>query len=174
MAVVRERILAVQERVGVCGVIGGARCDTDSEPYFRFVTHCIAERGDDAEGLSQALAVVTSEFPHASLNALMLIPTQLFGVQINSRASAPVKGLRKLFTSDDEFPYRHTDDYFAMDFRLTPDAVHVISSGIDPEGWTPLPEDTAAMVDLPRSGCDRGDPDKPHEASTLSPWVPMD
>lgn len=58
-----------------CGVIGGARCDTDSEPYFRFVTHCIAERGDDAEGLSQSLAVVTSEFPHASLNALMLIPT---------------------------------------------------------------------------------------------------
>ena len=49
-----------------CGVIGGARCDTDSEPYFRFVTHCIAERGDDAEGLSQSLAVVTSEFPHAS------------------------------------------------------------------------------------------------------------
>ena len=58
--------------------------------------------------------------------------------------------------------------------RLTPDAVHVTSSGIDPEGWTPLPEDTAAMVDLPRLGCDRGDPDKPHEASTLSPWVPMD
>ena len=53
-----------------------------------------------------------------------------------------------LFTSDDEFPYRHTDDYFAMDFRLSPEAVHVISSGIDPEGWTPVPENTAAMVDL--------------------------
>jgi hypothetical protein len=35
-----------------------------------------------------------------------------------------------------------------MDFRLMPDAVHVISSGIDPEGWTPVPEDTAAAVDL--------------------------
>ena len=113
---------------------------------------CIAERGDNAEGLSQSLAVVTSEFPHANLNALMLTPTQLFGVQINSQASAPVKGLRKLFTPDDEFPYRHIDDYFAMDFRLTPDAVHVISSGIDPEGWTPLPEDTAAMVDLASLG----------------------
>ena len=30
----------------------------------------------------------------------------------------------------------------------TPDAVHVISSGIDPDGWTPVPEDTAATVDL--------------------------
>lgn len=124
------------------------RGDTDSERYFRFVMQCIDERGDDAKGLSQSLAVVTSEFPLASLNALMLTPTHLFGVHINSQASAPVKGLRKLFTSDDEFPYRHTDDYFAMDFRLTADAVHVISSGIDPEGWTPVPEDTAAMVDL--------------------------
>ena len=35
-----------------------------------------------------------------------------------------------------------------MDFRLTPDAVNVISSGIDLEGWTPVPEHTAASVDL--------------------------
>lgn len=82
-------------------------------------------------------------------------------MQINSQASAPVKGLRKLFTSDDEFPYRHTDDYFAMDFRLTPDAVHVISSGIDPEGWTPMPEDTAAMVDVASL-----------EVSRLNGWTP--
>jgi predicted glutamine amidotransferase len=125
------------------------RGDTDSERYFRFVRQCIAERGDDAEGLVQSLAVLTGEFPLASLNALMLTPTHLFGVHINSHASAPVTGLRRLFSSDADVPRRHTDDdYFAMDFRLTPDAVHVISSGIDPEGWTPVPEDTAAMVDL--------------------------
>jgi predicted glutamine amidotransferase len=124
------------------------RGDTDSERYFRFVMQCIAERGDDAEGLSHSLAVLVSEFPDASLNALMLTPTHLVGVHINSHAPAPVAGLRDLFDSDEEIPHRHTDDYFAMDFRLTPDAVHVISSGIDPEGWTPVPEDTAAMVDL--------------------------
>ena len=79
----------------------------------------------------------------------MLTPTHLYGVHVNSRAPAPVTGLRELFTSADEVPDRHTrDDYFAMDYRLTPDAVHVISSGIDPEGWTPVPEDTASMVDL--------------------------
>ena len=124
------------------------RGDTDSERYFRFVMQCISEQGDDVSGLSESLAVLTSEFPQASLNALMLTPTHLFGVHVNSQASAPVQGLLELFPSDDEFPHRHTDDYFAMDFRLTPDAVHVISSGIDPEGWTPVPEDTAAMVDL--------------------------
>jgi predicted glutamine amidotransferase len=125
------------------------RGDTDSERYFRFVRQCIDEQGDDAEGLVAALSVLSAEFPLASLNALMLTATHLFGVHVNSRASAPVTGLRRLFTSADDVPDRHTrDEYFAMDFRLTPDAVHVISSGIDPDGWTPVPEDTVAMVDL--------------------------
>ncbi|MFC5731624.1 MULTISPECIES: class II glutamine amidotransferase [Nocardioides] len=124
------------------------RGDTDSERYFRFVKQCIAEQGDDAEGLSQALGVLTSSFPAASLNALLMTPTHMFGVHINSRASAPVDGLRRLFSSAEEIPYRHTDDYFAMDFRRAPDAVHVISSGIDPAGWMPVPDDTAAAVDL--------------------------
>lgn len=124
------------------------RGDTDSERYFRFVLQCISERGDDTEGLSHALGVLTSEFPDASLNALLMTPTQMYGVHINSQASAPVTGLRALFPSEEEIPYRHTDDYFAMDYRITPDAAHVISSGIDQAGWTPVPDDTAAMVDL--------------------------
>jgi predicted glutamine amidotransferase len=124
------------------------RGSTDSERYFRFVLQCIAERGDDEEGLRQALGVLTTEFPEASLNALLLTPTQMFGVHFNSRASVPIEGLRGLFESEDELPHRHTDEYFAMDFRLTPDAVHVISSGIDAQGWTPVPENTAASVDL--------------------------
>jgi hypothetical protein len=136
-----EGLLTPQSRAALRG-------DTDSERYFRFVLQCIAERGEDAEGLGQALDVLVREFPDASLNALMLTPTHVFGVHINSRASAPLKGLRTLFGSEDQIPYRHTDEYFAMDFRLTNDAVHVISSGIDPEGWTPVPEDTAAMVNL--------------------------
>ena len=124
------------------------RGDTDSERYFRFVMQCIAEQGDDAAGLGQSLTVLVSEFPRASLNALMLTTTHLFGVHINSQASTPVAGLRALFDSDQAIPLRHTDEYFAMDFRLMPDAVHVISSGIDPEGWIPVPENTAAMIDL--------------------------
>ena len=124
------------------------RGDTDSERYFRFVLQCIADSGQDSEGLGQALDVLVREFPTSSLNALLLTPTHMFGVHINRRATAPIQGLRALFASDDEIPYRHTDEYFAMDFRVTHDAVHVISSGIDPDGWTPVPEDTAAMVDL--------------------------
>ncbi len=133
------------------------RGTTDSERYFRFVLQNISDRGDDAEGLRQALAVLVHHFPHASLNALLLTPTHMFGVHINSRATAPVEGLQELFDDDDQIPHRHTDDYFTMDFRLTSDAVHVISSGIDPEGWTPVPEDTAAAVDLATLGLRRLD-----------------
>jgi predicted glutamine amidotransferase len=124
------------------------RGSTDSERYFRFVLQCIAERGGDEDGLRRAIEVLSAEFPDASLNALLLTPTHMFGVHINSRASTPIQGLRELFASDDELPHRHTDEYFAMDFRVTPEAVHVISSGIDPAGWTPVPENTAASVDL--------------------------
>jgi hypothetical protein len=35
-----------------------------------------------------------------------------------------------------------------MDYRVQPDAVQVISSGLDEDGWTPVPTDSAAMVDL--------------------------
>lgn len=124
------------------------RGTTDSERYFRFVKQCIDERDDDVEGLGQALDVLVREFPEASLNALMLTPIHVFGVHINSRASVPLQGLRSLFDSEEEIPNRHTEEYFAMDFRLNDDAVHVISSGIDPDGWTAVPENSAAMVDI--------------------------
>ena len=42
-----------------------------------------------------------------------------------------------------------------MDYRLTPDAVHVISSGLDQDGWTPVPEDSAVKVDLDRRAVER-------------------
>lgn len=136
-----DRLLEPQVRADLRGT-------TDSERYFRFVLQCIAECGDDERGLRLALGVLTREFPEASLNAFLLTPTHMYGVHINSRASTPLDGLRDLFDSDAEIPHRHTNEYFAMDFRLTPDAVHVISSGIDPQGWTPVPENTAASVDL--------------------------
>lgn len=128
-----------------CSALRGS---TDSERYFLFVLQCIVECGDDEAGLLAALDVLTREFPESSLNALLLGPTHMFGVHINSRAATPLQGLRDLFVTEDELPHRHADEYFAMDFRRTRDAVHVISSGIDPQGWTPVPENTAASVDL--------------------------
>jgi predicted glutamine amidotransferase len=126
----------------------GLRGDTDSERYFRFVLQCITESGDEEAGVATALGVLTEEFPESSLNALLLTPTRMFGVHVNSRATPPSKGLRALFKSEADIPARHQSEYFAMDYRIAPDAVHVISSGLDEEGWTPVPADTVAMVDL--------------------------
>lgn len=122
--------------------------DTDSERYFRLVLQCIEDAGDEASGVTHALEILLREFPNASLNALLLTPRRLFAVHINSRADSPKEALRAMFESDDAMPARHATEYFAMDYRVTPDAVHVISSGLGEEGWTSVPPDIAVMIDL--------------------------
>ncbi|GAA1535682.1 class II glutamine amidotransferase [Microbacterium ginsengiterrae] len=125
------------------------RGDTDSERYFQLVLQCIREAdGDEERGVTRALEILIGEFPNSSLNALFLTPTTLFAIHINSRVHSPVDALRELFESDDAIPASHATEYYAMDYRITDDAVHVISSGVDADGWTRIPEDTAAMIDL--------------------------
>src|SRR3546814_978709 len=60
-----EELLSPASRAALVG-------DTDSERYFRFVRQSIEEHGDEAEGVSQALATLIKKFPESSLNALML------------------------------------------------------------------------------------------------------
>jgi predicted glutamine amidotransferase len=122
---------------------------TDSERYFRYVLQCIEAAGDEAAGLGEAVATLAAEFPQASLNALLLTPERLLAVHVNSRATPPpmLKDLRGMGIAAERI--RHTDDdYFAMDFRRTPQGTQVISSGIDPEGWTPVPEDSVGVIDV--------------------------
>lgn len=79
------------------------------------------------------------EFANSSLNALLLTPTKLFAIHINSRVDSPVESLRELFESVEALPASHATEYYAMDYRIIDDAVHVISSGLDAEGWTRFP-----------------------------------
>lgn len=124
------------------------RGDTDTERYFHLLLQCIEETGDDTDGVTLGLGILQREFPDSSLNALLLTPTALFAVHINSRAESPPRALRRLFESDESMPARHAAEYYAMDYRVTDDAVHVISSGLDAAGWTPMPPDTAVRIDL--------------------------
>jgi len=121
---------------------------TDSERYFRFVLDCAEKEQDLEAGLTRALAILVEEFPTSSLNALVLTSDALFAVHINSAAASPQRRLRALFEREEEIPARHTTEYFAMDYRVEPDAVHLISSGLDEDGWTAVPADTAVRVDL--------------------------
>ncbi|MGP6170534.1 class II glutamine amidotransferase [Microbacterium sp. A204] len=123
--------------------------DTDSERYFRLIMQCIGEAdGDEVAGVTRALEILVREFPNSSLNALLLTPAKLFAIHINSRVDSPVEALRELFESVEAMPASHATEYYAMDYRITDEAVHVISSGVDAEGWTRVPEDAAVVIDL--------------------------
>jgi predicted glutamine amidotransferase len=124
------------------------RGDTDSERYFRYVMQRIAESDTEADGVTRALHTMTHEFPNASLNALLLTPSALFAIHVNSKAVSPPRALSALYQSDEAMPPRHATEYYTMDYRITADAVHVISSGLKEPGWTHVPPDSAAMIDL--------------------------
>lgn len=136
-----EALLTEETRAKLTGT-------TDSERYFRFVKQCVDEAGDLRDGVQHALGVLLAKFPNCSLNALMLGPTHLVGIHVNSRATSPQEGLRALFDEEDEVPDRHLSEYFAMDYRADGHSLDVISSGVDQDGWTPVGEDRAVMVDL--------------------------
>lgn len=87
------------------------RGDTDSERYFRLIMQCIQQCDDEAEGVTIALRILMREFPNDSLNSLLLTPTKLFAVHVNSRADSPKEGLRALFESPDAIPARHENEY---------------------------------------------------------------
>jgi len=122
--------------------------DTDSERYFRFILQRIAESGDESLGVARAVGVLHEQFPESSLNALLLTPSSLFAVHVNSRAPSPMKDLRELFESDEAMPVGHASAYFDMAYRVNPEAVHVISSGLTDAGWSSVAPDKILMVDL--------------------------
>ena len=121
---------------------------TDSERYFALVLQCIESVGDERAGLVQAVGMLHEHFPSASLNALFLTPTRLFAVHVNSRAATPLDDLRELFGSEDAMPHGHASAYFDMAYKVSPTAVHVISSGLPDAGWTPVPRDSVLAIEL--------------------------
>lgn len=131
---------------------------TDSERYFHFVHQSVEQYEDEAEGVNRALRTLIHKFPQCSLNALMLTPTHMFAIHINSSADSPLRALRRLFDDEDEIPPRHATEYFAMDRREVDGAMQIVSSGLNEPGWTPVPADTAVMVDLRTRETTRLDP----------------
>jgi predicted glutamine amidotransferase len=136
-----ERLLSQHSLAQLAGT-------TDSERYFRLVLQCIEQAGDEQAGLLHAVGMLHEHFPGASLNALFLTPTHLYAVHVNSGASTPLDDLRELFGSDDAMPHGHASAYFDMAYKVSPTAVHVISSGLPDEGWSPVPSDSILAIDL--------------------------
>jgi hypothetical protein len=95
-----------------------------------------------------AVRGLATGFPEASLNALLLTPTHLYAVHVNSHAATPLDDLREVAGSDEAIPHGHATAYFDMAYRASPSAVQVISSGLPDEGWSPVPQDSILAVDL--------------------------
>lgn len=157
-----EDLLKTNQRAKLVG-------ETDSERYFRFVLQCIDESGDEADGVLTAVRTLHTEFPESSLNALLLTRRRLFAIHVNARAHAPSKALRSIFGLGTSMPAGHEDQYFEMAYRVSPQAVYVISSGLTEPGWSPVQPDNAVMIDLTTRGVTRLDPlgcselsDEPH------------
>ena len=120
--------------------------DTDSERYFRYLAQTIRERDDELGAVSDAVATLASRFPTASLNALLLTGAHLFAIHVNCHATPP-PALKGLGIAGERL--RHTDDqYFGMDFRRRDGQTQIVSSGIDPHGWSDIPVDSVGVLDL--------------------------
>ena len=136
-----EALLTEETRAKLVGT-------TDSERYFHFVMQCVRDEGDLRSGVQRSLGVLLHHFKECSLNALLLAPTHLVAIHVNSHARSPYARLRTLFDSEDEVPPRHLTEYFTMDYRVHAEGIAVISSGLEQQGWTSVGEDRAVMVDL--------------------------
>ena len=121
---------------------------TDSERYFQLLRQYIEDTGDEKAGVTRAVQLLIANFPNASLNALLLTPTSLIAIHVNSRADSPQEMLRERLESADAIPARHGNEYYAMDFRANDDCFHVISSGLERADWLAAPPETAAVIDL--------------------------
>lgn len=126
------------------------RGTTDSERYFRYLVQEMAGASDEAAAVLDAICQLHDEFPECSLNAILLTPSRLYAIHVNSAAAGPIDEVVAMYESADDIPLGHADsvDYFAMAYRVSESGVHVISSGVSPEGWTPVPADTVLAIDV--------------------------
>lgn len=136
-----EDLLTEESRAALQGT-------TDSERYFRYLLESVRGAEDEAGALTEAVGRLAGHFPRSSLNALLLTPTTLYAIHVNSHANPPTDDLWELYASEDEMPVGHLDEYFAMYTRCSADGVHVISSGLTEPGWDPVPPDTVLAIDL--------------------------
>lgn len=140
-----ESLLSAESLAAVQGT-------TDSERYFRYLVQEIDAAADapEPEAVRRAVSALHHRFPTSSLNALLLSPSHLYAVHVNSAATGPIRSVRAMYSSADDIPLGHADSsgYFAMAYRVRNEAVHVISSGVSPSGWQPVPLDSVLAVDL--------------------------
>jgi predicted glutamine amidotransferase len=144
----RQRLDAMLEPETLASVTG----TTDSERYLALIAERRRESTDLAAAVTATVAQLRIEFPHASLNAVVLDGAQLVVVHVNSNAALPLEELQARGRTT-PLPDGHDTGYYRMSWRTELDGtVLVTSSGLDTDGWTVLPADSITSVELATGG----------------------
>jgi gamma-glutamyl hercynylcysteine S-oxide hydrolase len=130
-------------------ILAGLKGDTDSERYFAVIRTKLAEGADLFDAVCDSVSELRPLFPHASMNALILSPTQLIAVHASDGARVPVEDFDASGIADEHFPRDHRTAYYLMRQRTFDDGTIIFaSSGLDIIGWEPLPSESVTSVDL--------------------------
>jgi glutamine amidotransferase len=129
----------------LAGVIG----ETDSELYLAAIRQNVRAGMSLADAVYATVSWLRGVYPKASLNALILSPTEFVAVHASSFATAPFAEFEASGIAEAEFPLEHLDAYYQLSYLKHPNgAVAFSSTGIDRTGWTVLPGESVTAVDL--------------------------
>lgn len=128
---------------------GRLRGETDSERYFLYVLQCAAETGGLVAGARRAVGDILRLSGPTSLNAMFLSGSELVVIHGTAGLRAPVEDMMDVVGGVGEIPAEHVSNYFTLRYRLGSHSVAVVSSGLGAgQGWTDLPDECVAHIDL--------------------------
>ncbi|WP_293699341.1 class II glutamine amidotransferase, partial [uncultured Agrococcus sp.] len=100
------------------------------------------------DAVTETVAFVGREFPNSAVNLLVLSEHELIAVHANEGAPLPDKEFDAANLGDD-LPRDHIDHYYRLSYRRDEHGIVAFtSSGLERDGWTPMPQSTAARIDL--------------------------
>jgi glutamine amidotransferase len=130
-------------------VLAGVRGETDSELYLASIRQNVRLGFSLADAVFTTVSWLRSVYPKASLNALILSPTEFVAVHASSFATPPFAEFAASGIAEEEFPFEHMDAYYQLSYlRSASGAIAFSSTGIDRSGWTELPGESVTAVDL--------------------------
>ena len=100
------------------------------------------------DAVVETVEFIGREFPGSAANLLVLGDDELIAVHSNLGAPLPTDEFDAAGLGDD-LPIDHYEHYYLLSYRQEDDGtVAFTSSGLSHDGWTPMPQSTAARVDL--------------------------
>ncbi len=129
------------------GIAATLQGTTDSERYFALIRQYRRTTPDLAAAVRLAVSRLRTEYPEASLNALVLGEDQLIAVHAHARSVLLDEDIVELSAAD--LPAEHLEDYFALRVARPDEATLVIAStGFGDLDWVPLPPECVVAVSM--------------------------